>query len=1327
MIGNKITYLWLDVETTGLDTVKNDVVQIACIPIIDGEEADKAFNQFCQPFNYASVDPVALQINHLSMEKLRTFQEPTKMVDSLIGYLRQFNVKFTMAGYNVGFDRNFLSATFRKAGREREFAELFTSDIRDVLKRTKAIKKQLDTPNVKLETLAKHFNIEINAHDALSDIRATIEVDKIVSNMLGDVETETADIVLVDNTITFPNPAQLHCHSTYSYTDSTPHVSEWVEWCLENKAPAFSIVDHGSAASLFEMTRISDLIKGINKKKKTQYKEDAVVGIPGSGLLMKIDENTFHINAWATSNLGYKNLLKLSSVGWLNKITVSNVDFPVVTLDDAIKYSEDIIFGIPGLNGPATSFLKKGDQKGANTILQELQSSLDIRLELASINTTKYYDSAMGFMSYGCNMQQEINKFYYDFANKNNLKCVPVSDAHYLNRDDKIIQDCISKNSYKDSRYFFESRHQTSVNEMFSIIKSHIPSLNEAIFKQMIENTHEIAQKAASIKIKREYHLPAIEIPDDIKSMTDDYNMQTYYLTMQKAKAHGRWNNSPEYVERFKREIDVIMKNATLNFLPYFLVYEDICAYARSSGLLQNIARGSAGGSLLSYYLKIIHVDPVAANLPFERFLSHARIRAGSFPDIDLDIADRARPMVVKYLQEKYSLGFAQVATFNKMKTKNAIKDAMYALYGRNRNDPEVKMICDSIPDSPQGVNEHDFLYGYVDQEGVEHEGAVHANEILRNFFEQRPEVESMVKKLIGSIRGWSRHASAFVISTIDLSSDRVPTMLMDDKELGNILVTQYDAPMVEKSGLVKADILGIKTLTMTSDCVNLIKKNHNVDLLAEDKGVPYIYRLPEDPGVFADFYNKDTDSSFQFNTELIKGYIQEFCPTKKSDLAAMTALCRPGALDAPFEDTTAAQFYMDVRNGARKASYLHPDLEPILKESNSVFVYQEEVMRFLVEIAGFSWEESDVIRSAIAKKKHEVIMATFDRIRASCTKRGWSKEAIETICQQIMAFSRYSFNKSHSYAYAELGYITMWLKHHFPLEWWCSVLNNEDKEDKVRVYISYLGDKVRPPSLKNPKDHFVIGGEKIVAPISVIKGIGPSVVNELVTKGPFDSLDDYIDRIDHSRVNIGAISAMIKARAADDMMDQSISDYKERRTKFMKDYCARRKSKTEFKPEMYEYDPVKLFIEERDTNQCFNRSLLSDTPICDKLQSKLPALIRTKHKAVPFVMGDAMILANLKIAENVLKKGDSEKEYGMFMLFKSSTKKSGVSKKTGKEWSCVSMELSDGYTTIEATDWKRTKAVGLPVDSIIYVRGILKPGWKTPVSITISEMEPIV
>lgn len=1329
---NTVNYLWLDGETTGLDSLRNDIVQLACIPVVAGVEQAITFNQYCQPTNYNEIDPGALAVNGLTVPFLQKQQTAEAMVSNLVIFAKQFNCKFIIAGYNVGFDKDFIASLFKKVGRETDFLELFTGDIRDTMKRAKKLKEQLPTPNIKLATLATHFGIPINAHDALSDIQATMKVDKILSDMLGETEVFVAEEHdLLD--VSFPEPAQLHIHSMYSHTDSLNSVKEWAQWCVDNNVPGFSVVDHGNAASLFDITRL----------------KEKVIGIPGTGLHVKHGEQMFYLSAWAQTQQGYNNLVKLASVGWNNRIDISDIEFPVVSLEEVIEKKDGIVFGVPGINGPVTQMIMSRQLTEASTLLQFLNDNLDIRLELASVDAYKYYDHSIGFRSYninGGNIQKHINIFYNMMAKKFNIKAVPVSDAHFILPDDKIVQDCVSRNSYKDGRYFFESRHVTRAQEMYSVLKAHLGEhITEADFSVMIQNTHDIMNVAAKLKIKHDFHLPKIEIPANIAAKTDDYDKQTYYVMMQKIKEHGRWNDSPEYVERFKREVDVIMKNSTLNFLPYFLVYEDICSYARATGMMQGIARGSAGGSLLSYYLKIIHVDPVRYGLPFERFLSHARIRAGSFPDIDLDIAKRARPLVMKYLKEKYGLGFAQMATFSKMKTKKAIKDAMYSLYGRGGKDPEIVAVCNEIDDSPQGVDEHDFLYGYVDQEGEEHKGEVDRKPILANFFQQRPEVKAMVDKLIGAIAGWSRHASAFVISTIDLSDGRVPTMIFSDKELGEIMVTQFDAPMVEKCGMVKADILGINTLNMVSDAMDLIQKNHGKDFREEEQGIPLIYRLPDaDHGVFTDFYNKDTDSSFQFNTELVKGYAPEFAPLNRADCSAMTALLRPGALDAPLYDTTAAQYYMDVRNAKRTVEYLHEDLRTILEPSNGVFVYQEEIMKFLVDIVGYTWEESDLIRGAIAKKKHEVIMDTFKKIRVSCTARGWTEEAIETICQQIQAFARYSFNKSHSHAYGELGYITLYMKHHYKLEWWTAVLNNEENNDKIKKYIAYLGDVVTSPSLANPTQVFAIQNGKIVAPISAIKSVGPAVVNELVTKGPFVSLEDYVARVNHSRVNIGSMSALIKARAADDLMEDFSDEldfaehingkktYIDARIEFMNKYISLRKSKTAFKEDMFDLDPIKVFLQEKEYNSSFNKHLMADPGIGRILESRWPALTPTGRKGIPYYMKSAMgedhdcyVLGSVKVGEGMLKKG-YDKEVAMILLFDSSNYKSGISKKSGRPWHRVSVMLSDGYNMLEATLWDAKKAFGWQKDTICYVRGTLKAGWRTPLSLDIEEIEKV-
>jgi DNA polymerase-3 subunit alpha len=834
--------------------------------------------------------------------------------------------------------------------------------------------------------------------------------------------------------------------------------------------------------------------------------------------------------------------------------------------------------------------------------------------------------------------------------------------------------------------------------------------------------------------------LPKVDVPDHIKNNTDDYNKQTLLYTIELCKQHGRWNDDPEYIERFKKEIDVIMNNDTLNFLPYFLLYEDICTYGRSQGIIQNIGRGSAGGCLLSYYLKIIHIDPIKSDLPFERFLSHARIRAGSFPDIDSDFGDRTE--IIKYLQDKYGKGFAQICTFSTFKVKNAIKHSMWALYGKNGNDPVVRSVCDIIPDSPQGVDEKDFLYGFTNQEGEYTPGLVEEKPEVQRFFNQYQQVEVMVKKMIGLVRGWSRHASAFVISTLDLSSSRVPTVRMFDKKTNQYIpVTQYDAKMCENSGLVKADILGVTTIQSVSDCIDLIKQRHGHDLLEEENGVPLIYRLPEDKSVYKDFYNKKTDSSFQFNTGLIKGLIQQFAPTAREHLSAMTALARPGALDAPFtndeisldDGVSAAQYYMDVRNGKRKLSYLHPDLATCT--SNGVFVYQEEVMKFLVDYAGYSLEESDSIRGAIAKKKHEVMMESFERIRKNTAARGWTSEQADVVCDMIQAFARYSFNRSHSRCYAELGYITMYLKHHYKLEWWVSELNNSlDKEDKIRHYITLLGGIVTSPSLANPSKFFKIEGNKIVAPLSVLKRVGEASINELVSKGPFTDIDDYLQRINHTKCNKGHFEALVKGRAADDFMRKDVP-YVQAREELLAYYKKKRKC-NKFNPDLLDNDPLKIFLLERDTNKTFNKSLIDNEYIVSKLKQFIPSIETTGNKSIPLADYDGVnrdnpkptpIISNVRAAEALLENNIGDEKIGMIVLFDGSRAKTIKAKKTGKIYNLVEIDLSDGHRYMGAVKWNLEKAFNFPKNSVLYIKGKIKDGWKENISFSIDEIKRII
>jgi DNA polymerase III alpha subunit len=378
--------------------------------------------------------------------------------------------------------------------------------------------------------------------------------------------------------------------------------------------------------------------------------------------------------------------------------------------------------------------------------------------------------------------------------------------------------------------------------------------------------------------------------------------------------------------------------------------------------------------------------------------------------------------------------------------------------------------------------------------------------------------------------------------------------------------------------------------------------------------------------------------------------------------------------------------------------------------------------MRYLVDFAGYSEEESDRIRGAIAKKKQAVMMEAFERIRKSCADRGWTEEAADIVCDQVLAFSRYSFNRSHSRCYSELGYITMYLKHYYPLEWWAAVLNTSN-ETKMRFFMTLLGDIIKPPSVASPSSQFTVLGKNIIAPISALKRVGPAAVNELISKGPFTDLEDYLNRVDHRKANAGAFAALVRGRATDCFLNPN-APYAAERKSLLDEYVKKRKCK-KFTDSMYELDPMSIFFMERDTNKCFNKSLLSDPAIREIVLSSDPELKVTGNKGVPLMYGNTPVLANLKVAEGIVER-KNETEVGMVLLYEGSKYKQIKSKKTGKSYDLLEVSLSDGFGNVTCSLWGFKKALGWNKNTLVWVKGTLSEGFKQPVSIKAKDINKL-
>lgn len=1111
----------------------------------------------------------------------------------------------------------------------------------------------------------------------------------------------------------------LHNHSCYSLVDALPSPKEWCIWCLENKIPAFAITDHGMASSLHDILLYPKYIEEYNKSHKTNYPLDAVKAIPAIEVYYALnpgDKNHFHLNLWAVNEVGYYNLMKISSLCWddvvyKNAKPKARINYEVMKpYMEGIKVGTACVGSTIGILG-----IKEENVEEAEKQLLDLVDKFgrdNIYLEIQPVNLTHEWDSKnkiyvpnTKFQDYNNDFQTAYNRFMYEASKKHNLKIIPTSDAHFIRPEEKIYQDVLLRTG-NGFWTFHKSAHQYTTEMMFEHINLHFDgAITKEEFETWIDYSHELIPTSIPT-YKKEYHLPKIDIPQAIQNQTQDYNSQLLLYTMERIKHHKRWIEDPVYIDRFNKEIDVIANNSRFNFLSYFLMYEDITEYARKCGEIVGLARGSAGGSLLSYYLRLINVDPIKENLPFERFLSHARINADSTPDIDTDFSDR-NP-VLKYLASKYNLGFAQLCTFQTMKIKSAIKDVMWCFYSYNRNHPVVTQICETIEDSPQGVKELDYVYGFTDSEGVYTPGIIETNEVLKEFFETYPRVEDACKRLLGIVRSIGRHASGFIISTLDLSSKYTPTMKVKEADF-MVNVTQFEAPMCEKLGLVKFDLLGVKTIGAVKECMALVKRDFNTDLMELDQNnVEFIYRIPEDPIIFQEMKECLVDSAFQFGTNMVKKFLPTFKPSSKKECADLTALVRPGSLDALIETesikledkVSATQYYIDVKNGITKGESIHSDLDPILEETNYVIVYQEQVMKILVDICGYSLEESDAIRSAIGKKKKEVILATFTKIREITKDRGWTEKQSELLCSTILAFSRYSFNRSHSVGYGYMGYITMWLKHYYPIQWWCSVLNIEDDADKIKHYVSLNTQNLESPSINISSSRYEVANNRIISPINAIKNIGPVVTQEITSKRPFSDFQDFLNRVSKSKCNKRHFSILYSIGAFEEFI-------KDDPTNLLREYESFHKVTID--PEYYSQDPIEKYLREAKLNEVFNIKLINYKGFKELLLAKTDKLIPTGKASIPFVYANQWFFVG---AYNVLDHFHDKlegKTLVLMGLWQKQFTTNGVAKKSGKAYVKNTIRISDGIDTIDCVNWNDYSTFDFKENTIVLVLGTLK------------------
>jgi DNA polymerase-3 subunit alpha len=973
----------------------------------------------------------------------------------------------------------------------------------------------------------------------------------------------------------------LHTHTSYSVLDGASDIDEYIAWCKENGATALGVTDHGWVIGALELHQ--------------KCKKAGLASLPGCEFYVRPEPgyefakkpyDYYHVTAWAVSEAGYRNLIKLGSISFTDtfkdgeKRVVKKVGVgkPRITFDELLEYNEGLVLGSGCLIGAINKALLQGEYDGAEKNLLRLLEVYRGRFYIEIMPhhcTHDYHRPTKSFIHNECtdfapngDIQRACNIRNIEIAKRHKLPLLLTVDSHFVKPDQKGVQDVLLQNGDPDGWRFYNSYHMLRTEEAWTHWERVYGSDEDSCstFIEAVQANHEIAEKAKGFQIKDRYHQPEITLPQDLQVTPLSEAEKLKVLLLRKIDQNGRmkWDDK-KYTERLHKELAVICDNGINDFSRYFLFLEAWSDWTREHSILSAPGRGSGAGSLLCYLLKITHLNPFDLGLPFERFLSMGRLKRGKFPDIDWDLGQR--DLLIAKLSETYGDRFAQCSTHGTLKVKSAIKDACRVLLGWNSSHPEVEKVTKSIPNTPTGVDDEKFLVGYTDPETGHHEGHIDSNPLLREFFENNPEVFKMVLKLLGIPRSVGRHASAYFISDRPIW-ESVPTCTV-----GGNVVTQYTAKPSEAAGLIKFDLLRVNTLSDISGCVRLIQqrmghkvqreriaiKGESFDIWRGDLGVDQvpmpdgkildIYQLPPDPAVFADFEAGKTETVFQMNTPLLTAFCKRIKPRSLKDLSAIVALVRPGPLTAdtgipqldenglksPFGtgNYTMTEAFIARRDGKLSTTYVHPGLEPILSETHGVAVYQEQLQQIFSDLAGYSPEEADAMRELIAKKLKDEMEKAVPEIKGRLKKCGWTDEQIHVLISLCEASASYSFNKAHSASYATVAYQCMFLKHHYPLEWWTAVLQNAKVEDiRDRGYAYAIKEILVLPHVNGPMDTFELRDGKVHAPLYLIEGVGDSscrtIRNEREKNGEFKTFQDFYERVAGASVDLKVMHALI-------------------------------------------------------------------------------------------------------------------------------------------------------------------------------------------------------
>ena len=901
----------------------------------------------------------------------------------------------------------------------------------------------------------------------------------------------------------------LHLHTQYSLLDGAIRLKDLIEEAKNQGVPAIAQTDHGNMFGAIDFyTRCLDAgIKPIlgseiyftpgsrfdrkaAKRSKSVSSQDAE----------ESSRQIHHLILLCKNNTGYKNLCKLLSQAYLEGFYYK----PRADVDLLKEYSEGLVCTTACLKGEVAYNFFTGQDDRASSAIQKLHEIFgdDFYLEI---------------QENGIPEQKDVNKKVIAYAKEHGMNLVATNDCHYMTPEDAKAQEvllCVQTGK----NYADENRMRMTSQEFY--FKS-AEKMREAFhyIPEACDNTLKIADKC-NVELrwtddegKQIYHLP--DFPIDTGESANEYfeRMSREGLEERFAGPHftklieqDNWENElrPQYIERLNYEIGMIQQ---MGFAGYFLIVSDFIKWSKANGVPVGPGRGSGAGSLVAYSLSITNVDPLPYNLLFERFINPERI---SMPDFDVDFCQIGRPKVIEYVTQKYGEDkVGQIITFGKLQAKAVIKDVS-RVFGLTFS--EADLISKLIPD----------------ELGITLQKAYDMEPKLREMIEADAKIKHIFNislRLEGLYRHAGIHAAGVVITNLPLV-EYCPLF----KGAKGEKVIQFDKDFAELIGLVKFDFLGLKTLTVIDQAVGFVRRDHVSDFDIESIDM-------EDPEVYKFISRGETIGVFQLESSGMIDLCKRLGPDNLEDITAINALYRPGPLNSGMVDD-----FIDIKHGRKDMTFPFPELEPILRDTYGVIVYQEQVMKIAQELAGYSLGQADILRKAMGKKKIKLIEEHREIFLKGAKERGFDQKIAGDLYQLMANFAEYGFNKSHAVAYALIAYQTAYLKRYYPAAFFAATLSLElANTDKVTVYINdakNYGIEVLPPDVNESLWLFNVVDGNIRFGMGAVKNVGKNAVNSLVKEreenGHYTGFIDFCERVDLKLVNRRMIESLIKVGAFD-------------------------------------------------------------------------------------------------------------------------------------------------------------------------------------------------